>query len=261
MNSPLRSSPRTREPRLFSSARLSSAPPETHLGPRCRGNEREIESLETKAAVAGLGRLAAEIQSGHAPPALGPSDIAEAARRLRTEPARIGAVIAVESSGRGFHPATGRPMILFEPHVFHRETDGRHARARPDLSYARWGARAYPGTQAERWRQLADAAVLDERAALRSTSWGLFQIMGFNHLACGFTTVEAFTRAQALSERDQLLAFTAFLRSRGLDAALREGRWADFARGYNGPAYARHGYDRRLKAAYAEAAGQGTARV
>ena len=216
--------------------------------------------LEVKSAVTALGRLSADVKNGHAsPPALTPADIAEAAARLRTEPARVRAVIAVESAGRGFHPATGRPIILFEPHVFHRETEGRHARARPDLSHPSWGARAYPRTQADRWRQLRDAAALDEGAALRSASWGLFQIMGFNHRPCGFNTVEAFVRAQHRGERDQLLAFCAFLQGRGLDAPLRGGRWAEFARGYNGAAYARHAYDQRLKAAWAQAAGPGGA--
>jgi hypothetical protein len=221
------------------------------------GEEQGAAPLETKSA--GVRVSACPLFSEkrtRTPPPLTPVDVAEAADRLRTEPARIQAVIAVESAGRGFHPSTGRPVILFEPHVFHRETDGRHAAARPDLSYPSWGARAYPRTQAERWRQLAAAAALDQPAALRATSWGLFQIMGFNHRPCGFNTVEAFVRAQARSERDQLLAFAAFLQSRGLDAPLREGRWADFARGYNGPAYARHAYDQRLKAAYAKAAGE-----
>jgi hypothetical protein len=55
----------------------------------------------------------------------------------------------------------------------------------------------------------------------------------------------------AYAGREQLLAFTRFLQSGGLDRPLREGRWADFARGYNGAAYARHAYDQRLKAAFA----------
>ena len=201
---------------------------------------------ENLAACRGLPLLCEPRQ---APPTLTPADIAEAAAQLRTDPARLRAVIRVESAGRGFHPETRLPIILFEPHVFHRETGGRHTRARPDLSYSSWGARAYPRAQAERWRQLRAAAALDERAALCATSWGLFQIMGFNHRPCGFNTVEAFVRAQGRSERDQLLAFTAFLQSRGLADALREGRWAEFARGYNGAAYARHAYDQRLKAA------------
>jgi len=204
--------------------------------------------LETKSLpLAALPRFFEQRQDP--PPALTPADIAEAAARLRTDPARLRAVIRVESAGRGFHPRTGLPIILFEPHVFHRETRGRHAAARPDLSYRSWGARAYPRSQAERWRQLRAAMALDEPAALRSASWGLFQVMGFNHRACGFTTLQAFARAHMRGERDQLLAFVSFLEARDLAAPLREGRWADFARGYNGAAYARHAYDQRLKAA------------
>lgn len=171
--------------------------------------------------------------------------------------ARLRAVIRVESAGRGFHPRTGLPIILFEPHIFHRETDGRYARVRPDLSYSGWGARPYPRTQAERWTQLRAAAELDETAALRSASWGLFQIMGFNHRPCGFTTVGAFARAHADGEPAQLRAFAAYVIARGLVEPLRQGRWAEFARAWNGPAFARHAYDERLKAADAAEAALG----
>lgn len=185
---------------------------------------------------------------------LTPDDIAKAAKILGVSSAHIRAVLAVESNGRGFHPETRRPIILFEPHIFSRRTAGKFNASAPAISYPKWGAMPYPATQAARWDQLGRAYDLAPRAALESASWGLFQIMGFNASACGFGTAEDFARAMATSEAEQLLAFARFI---GGDAhkrdALRLGDWAGFARLYNGPAFASHGYDQKLKAAYVAA--------
>jgi hypothetical protein len=84
-------------------------------------------------------------------------------------------------------------------------------------------------------------------AALRSTSWGLGQILGMNCAMAGFSDVEAFVAAMSDSEDAQLAAVTAFIDAAGLTGALRTHDWASFARGYNGPAYARNQYDTRLR--------------
>jgi hypothetical protein len=186
---------------------------------------------------------------------VGPADIVAAARLLAVTPAHVRAVLEVESRGRGFHPDTRRPVILFEPHVFHRDTRGMFKTLRPDLSYKVQGEKPYPKSQQARYDQLRDALRLDEDAALRATSWGLCQIMGFNHELAGYDAVQAFARAMARDEREQLDAFCAFLIATGLVLYLRRDRWASFAQGYNGRDYARHGYDQRLKAAFARHSG------
>lgn len=182
--------------------------------------------------------------------ALTEADILEAAAELNVTPAHVRAVIDVESRGEGMDPATGLPIILYEPHVFHRETGGRFSAKHGGVSYAKWKTKPYPRTQAERWDQLRYAQKLDNAAALRSASWGLFQIMGFNHAECGFDTVEAFVDAMAEGEGAQLWAFVAYVKARGLDRALRRGDWATFAKAYNGPGYAQHGYHTKLAEAY-----------
>jgi hypothetical protein len=60
---------------------------------------------------------------------------------------------------------------------------------------------------------------------------------GQNHKACGYASPFEFVLAMCQTEGAQLLAFVNFLKTNRLDAALRENRWADFARGYNGSAY------------------------
>jgi hypothetical protein len=181
-------------------------------------------------------------------------DVRAVAKLLGVTTRHVRAVMAVESNGRGVHPETRRPVILFEPHIFSRETKGRFDADHPEISYPKWGARPYPSTQAQRYDQLSYAMTLDETAALRSASYGLFQVMGFNHKACGHDTVQSFVTAMIQGERAQLQAFALFvIANHEMHAALKLADWAGFARRYNGPAYAQNGYDQKLKAAYARA--------
>lgn len=173
------------------------------------------------------------------------ADIALAAEELGVSPAHIRMVRTVESGGKSFDDR-GRPVILFEPHIFHRRTDGRWTPS--DFSYSAWGARPYPKGFDARWNQLAQAAEKDEAAALESASWGLFQIMGYHWKALGFASVQAFAADMARSEAAHLDAVVRFIRVNGLTAALQQCKAGDpdscraFARGYNGGGYARNSY-------------------
>lgn len=168
--------------------------------------------------------------------------------RLGADPAALWAVVRVEARACGFLPDR-RPVILFERHVFHRRTGGRHDSRAPDVSQPRPGG--YGAGGAHQHSRLAAAAALDPLAALESASWGLGQVMGFNARLVGFTDVEAMVAAMRANEDAQLAAMAAFIVETGLDRALRSGDFAAFARGYNGPAYARNAYDTRLAAAHA----------
>lgn len=183
-------------------------------------------------------------------------DIAEVAANLGLTPAHVGAVCDVESRGAGFDPATRRPIILYEPHIFHRRTGGKWSAGHPTVSYEKWRTRPYPPTQGGRYDQLLTAAGLDPDAAPSSASWGLFQIMGFNAEACGLKTPFAFALAMASSERKQLDAFSAFVRSQGLLDELKRQDWAGFASRYNGPGYEANGYHTKLAAAFKRRGGQ-----
>lgn len=171
-------------------------------------------------------------------------DYAAAARRLGVPIANIIALAEVEASGAGFE--AGCPKILFEPHRFHRATKGRFAAEHSHISYAKWGAKPYPRTQAERYRQLLDAVALDVDAGFASASYGKFQILGENHAACGFAHAHEFAFAMAVDEAAQLGAFCAFIIRSGILPFLRASQWSEVARRYNGPAYAKHQYDVKL---------------
>ena len=182
--------------------------------------------------------------SGPATP-LTDSDIEAAAKTIGCQVAAVRAVIAVESGG-GFQ-ADGRPKILFERHYFSRLTKGKFNASNPDISNPKWGGYGPSSTQYDR---LARAIKLDRDAALRSASWGAFQIMGDNCKMCGFAGVEEFVKAMVSGSAAQLDAFVGFIRKSGLDDELVRCNWAAFARGYNGPAYRDNHYDTKLAAAF-----------
>ncbi|MEM8987495.1 MAG: N-acetylmuramidase domain-containing protein [Pseudomonadota bacterium] len=171
----------------------------------------------------------------------------EAVRQdLKVGPAEIWTVIAVETRGYGFLKSK-LPQILFERHIFRRETDGRFDGEAPDISNAKAGG--YVGGQAE-YGRLQKAASLDRMAALRSASWGLGQIMGFNAEPLGYDSAEDMVDRMRRSEDAQLDGIARFLEENGLQKPLKNHDWATFARRYNGPAYAKNRYDERLAAEY-----------
>ena len=181
-------------------------------------------------------------------PKLTESDFQRAANRLRCEVAAIKAVAQVESRGAGFY-GDGFPVILFERHIFRRETKGKYTRTHPHLS----GPAGNYGPAGKNQRvKFSQAFTLDPEAAMRSCSWGKFQIMGFNHKACGYATVGEFVDAMKESEGKHLDAFVAFVISQKLDKHLRDKNWANFARGYNGTGYAKNKYDIKMRDAYAK---------
>ena len=183
-------------------------------------------------------------------------DFSLAARLLDCETAAMKAVQAVETGGRGGFFAAGKPAILFEGHIFWNQLKQRgispekYATAYPDIVYPKWNKKHYIGGVAE-YTRLEKARKIHVEAANASASWGMFQIMGFNYALCEQKDVATFVKAMCASERSQLLLFCRFIRhSTPLHQALKAKKWADFARQYNGSAYAENQYDKKLAKAY-----------
>lgn len=180
-------------------------------------------------------------------------DFALAAKGLSVDPATVRAVTEVESRGTGFL-SDGRPVILFERHIMHRRlaAAGRDAallsRFLPTVVNSTPGG--YLGGEAEHDR-LYLARQVDPASAVESASWGLFQIMGFHWDRLGYASAESFEKRMCESEGQQLDAFVRFIiTSPQIHMALRKRDWAAFAAGYNGPAFAKNSYDKKLSAAY-----------
>ena len=179
-------------------------------------------------------------------------DFEAAAQRLGCEVAAIRAVADVESGRWGAFLPSDRPVILFERHRFRGLTGGRFDASHPDLSHPTAGGY---GTLAEQYRKLARAIELDRTAALKATSWGLFQILGENHVLAGYPDLDAFVTAMEQGVDEHLEAFVSLVRNRGLAKYLRTQDWNAFARAYNGPAYRRRAYPQRLAVVYWRAVG------
>lgn len=182
-------------------------------------------------------------------PAIRDDDIVELAGKYDIKPANLYAVLAVESSGHGFlvnEPQPKRPKILFEAHWFYKLTPQPVSKTRPDLSSRKWNRSLYKGGSAE-WDRLRDACKFDFKQALKSASWGLGQVMGFNHAAAGCETVEQFVIENFTSERLQFQHMIEFCKEHDLLDDIRDGDWETFARGYNGPGYRKNQYHAKLQ--------------
>src|SRR5215210_4075711 len=87
-----------------------------------------------------------------------------AAKKIGCEPAAIKAVDAVESSGSGM--LNGRPVILFEPHIFWRELEACHINPTTHLPvyahllYKHWGEKPYPKGQDAQYDRLRQASLI-----------------------------------------------------------------------------------------------------
>jgi hypothetical protein len=114
------------------------------------------------------------------------SDYAAAAAALFCDIAAVKAVVEVESGGRTGFLADKRPKILFESRWFHKLTGGRFDQSHEHLSTPTW-VRNYKGGAGE-YERLFEAMELDREAALKSASWGMFQILGVNHETPSRTT-------------------------------------------------------------------------
>jgi len=167
------------------------------------------------------------------------------------EAAFLWTVIEVETSGvtQGFgFRDDRRPHILFERHKFRQFTNGQFDAAAPDLSGppGAYGSSVSQYARLERAINLCAAANIGEEPALKSASWGIGQVMGFNHTAAGFASAVSMATAMVDSEDAQLLAMANFLEDAGLAKHLRNRDWRKFAIGYNGPAQWKNKYEVKL---------------
>lgn len=161
----------------------------------------------------------------------------------------IHAVMEVEAAGSGFD-AKGRVKALYEPHIAHRLAKGAalDRLVIAGLAYPKW-KRDYPS---DSYPRILKAYEIAGDVALLATSWGLGQIMGFNHAAAGFKSAQAMVESFADDEDNHLEAMIDFIKANGLDDEIRRHDWAGFARGYNGSGYKANAYDTKLAAAYAK---------
>jgi N-acetylmuramidase/Putative peptidoglycan binding domain len=186
------------------------------------------------------------------------TDIEAFAQRVDLELPLVRTVYGVESGGFGFIGL--KPKILFEGHVFWNELkaagiDPRaHTQGNADILFEKYDKTSYKGGLAE-YARLDRARKIAEAPALRSASWGLFQVMGNNAEWLGYPNVQALVAKIELSEADHLESFGRYIQKKKLKGQplielLRAHDWAGFALGYNGESYRTNRYDTKLAEAY-----------
>lgn len=183
--------------------------------------------------------------------------IKDLANRLGIEPALLKAVQIVEATGRDGFLSDGRPQILFEGHIMYKEFHKKFPDRDLDylckrfsmVFYPKWDKSKYFGGLGE-YKRLELAKEIDEECALKATSWGMFQIMGFNHNLCGCKDVFDFVHKMSESHEKQLELMYYFMNNSGCLKELKKKDWAGFAKKYNGPGYAQNTYDQKLRNAY-----------
>ena len=158
----------------------------------------------------------------------------DAARAIGCDTAAIKAVWEVEAAGQYFL-SDGTVIRRFEPH----HMPGATMNWRDSLKIGR------KRREAMFLKAHRDAP----EAALRATSWGAAQIMGFNAAKCGFASAEEMVVTMARSAQDQLDAFVALVKAWNIDGAIRSHDWEAFARRWNGSGQVQE-YARRMESAY-----------
>lgn len=165
-----------------------------------------------------------------------PTEIITLARGFHVEPKALHAVMLVESSGEGFN-ADGTIKIQFEPTWFRKYTGVVVANG--------------VGLQHEEYEAFQKAFSINSDAALKSTSWGLAQLMGFNFKQAGYSSPEEMVADFKEEEINQVKGMLNFISADyAMFKALQLKDWAGFAKHYNGPLYKDFKYDTRLAAAY-----------
>jgi hypothetical protein len=210
----------------------------------------------------------------------------DAAKVLGVEAKLLKAVCEVESSGEAFmgSPArtprgldvSGKPIVQFEGHCFWKElaalkdpklapkallkdpatkaivdaTGQAIGPLLPSILYQKW-TKKYMFKPIAEWDQLTAARAIHPESANRATSWGAFQIMGFNYEYCRCSSgTELSVKAETLA--GQLATLVDFLKnySPAMFKALKNKDFETFARLYNGGGYKANAYDAKLATRY-----------
>lgn len=165
------------------------------------------------------------------------------------------AVREVETGGRSGFNGDGSVAILFEAAIFYKELKEvgldpeKLISAHPNIIARKWDKSLYKGGIRE-WDRLREAIEINEVAALKSASWGIFQTMGFNYEKTGCEDIFDFVRKMQRSQFWQFILGLEFMKNSGTLNYLRRHDWAGFAYRYNGPGYKSNRYDEKLAKAY-----------
>jgi hypothetical protein len=232
-------------------------PPEPKRDAAPKGGKLDVPGLRRRLGLSPAGRFDDAARkalfdrlSNRKAAAITDDDFNRVAAELGVSVKIIRAVRKVEAP-RGPFDDQGRPSILYEKHVFSRNTGHGFDMSHPVLSARSWQPGTY-GPFSAQYGKLADACELDPDAAFKACSWGAFQVLGENAESIGYDS--AFDMALALTESEtaHLECFIRFVKRKGLLDALRAAKPGNaascvaFVKGYNGSGYAKNDYHTKL---------------
>lgn len=197
--------------------------------------------------------------------------VADVANRYCIEPARLKAVEKVESNGEGFYvrfiegpngtairgAAHGHIKVRLESHHFGNFLDKKFPSNKFREEYPhlvsvnnyRIGGRLVRAGQAE-FLRFIQACELDLQSALLATSFGRYQIMGFNYHILGYKHVEEMFSDFYKGEYVQLEGFIKFCQNKKILDNLQRGDMDEFFLRYNGRDYKANGYPEKFNRFY-----------
>lgn len=143
--------------------------------------------------------------------------------------AALASFIMTETGGKGFDDKTGKILIQFEPKWFKK-----HVNYAPS---GLWSVNKVD-VQSKEWLAFNDAFKENPDGAMKSTSIGLGQIMGFHYKRLGFKTVGEMWDHAKKSLENQVWQICQFIQTdRELKQAIIFKDWHKIAKIYNGSGY------------------------
>ncbi len=181
-------------------------------------------------------------------------DYDKIAKKLGIDSNVAKAITKVESSGSGFYEKGG-VKIRFEGHQFkkHLKLKGVNIKSLLEKGY---DDIIYNYSEINNkkhgLKQYQRALEVNPECAMMATSYGAFQIMGFNYESAGYSSVEEFVKDQK-TYNGQVKAFLNYVSTeKVLLQAMKEKDFTKFAKHYNGPDYEVNQYDVKMKKYFKE---------
>lgn len=176
-------------------------------------------------------------------------NIIKECKKYSLDTASLLAFISVETGGQGFDKNTHKITIQFEPVWFKKQA--------PYAPSGLWSVNKVE-VQSKEWSAFNDAYAKNPDAAMKSTSIGLGQLMGFHYQRLGYKTVGDMWDDAKKGISRQVWQLVKFIETDNrLKIALMNQDWHTVATIYNGAGYKqlalkynRVPYDEAMKSAY-----------
>ena len=168
------------------------------------------------------------------------------AKENKIQVSKLKAFIQVESSGKPFY-SDGHPTVRFECLKFNIQID-ESKKVRCNTDKYKYGNAEDTNKEA-----FLRALQIDKNLAIKTSSFGMGQVMGSNYNMVGYSSEEEFYKAM-FSEQNQIKVFFQFIINKNGGIILQELQkentdWAIVAKNYNGVKYKDNNYDVKLASA------------